>query len=168
MDRTGELVLARSELLFSVEAEAKTSEFKKATKLLPSGTSLTWLNKLAESFDQIEWLSASLVWKPAVGTTFNGSVICGVDWNAGATDAARTTVQACMPHFDTPIWQQARLSLQAQRLQSRKAYILKAENAVDQAPGVILVNVKFDEKTTKQFLGDLWLDYRVRLMGPSA
>lgn len=167
-NREGELVIGRQELLHSLEVLKGTSETAKAIKLLPSTTALTWLNKLAGNFDQIEWLSAALVWKPAVGTTFNGSLIIGVDWNAGATDAKRVTVQATVPHVDTPVWQQARLSMPANRLQSRKAYILKDADAVNCSPGVVLVNAKTNKVTDDTFLGDLWLDYRVRLMGPSA
>ncbi|QSL99569.1 MAG: putative capsid protein [Pythion sobemo-like virus] len=167
-NREGELVIGRQELLLSLEVKKDASESKQVVKLLPTETALTWLNKLAGNFDQIEWLSASLVWKPAVGTTFNGSLIIGVDWNAAANDAKRVVVQATVPHVDTPVWQQARLAMPANRLQSRKAYILKADAAVDSSPGVVLVNAKTNKVADDTFLGDLWLDYRVRLMGPSA
>lgn len=165
--REGELVIARSELLLALEVAQDATETASAHLILPSNSRLTWLNKLAASFDQIIWLSAAIVWKPAVGTTFNGSLIVGVDWNADANGTTRTTVQACVPHMDTPVWSKARMTIPTARLQSRRSYILKAAQNVDKAPGVILVNAR-TTKGAPTFLGDLWMEYKVRLMGPSA
>nr|QHA33885.1 putative coat protein [Atrato Sobemo-like virus 3] len=166
--REGELVLARSELLCTITLEKMKTEAMAAIKLLPTAEALSWLNALSGHFDQIEWLAVKLLWKPCVGTTFNGSVLFGVDWNAGAVSAVRNKVQACVPHMDTPLWQQGSMLLPAARLQSRRFYVPAATEAVDQAPCVILYNVRATAQTADTVVGDVWIEYRVRLMGPTA
>nr|QRD99878.1 MAG: capsid [Culex impudicus luteo-like virus] len=166
--REGELVIGREELLDSPSIKAQVTEYKKAIFVKPSADVLPWLGKLAANFEQIEWHSIKLVWKPAVGTTFNGSVVIGVDWNANTTEATRAKAQAAVPHIDTPIWQKGVMVLPQNRLQSRKTYVLGADSKVDQGPGVVLFTARVSAPDREVFLGDLWLDYKVRLIGPTA
>lgn len=167
-NRDGELVIGREELVLSAAVPAGEGELNKAIPIKPEGEVLSWLLKLAANFDQIEWQAIRLVWKPAVGTTFNGSLIVGADWNAEATESTRAKAQACVPHFDTPIWQRGGMVLPKDRLQSRARYVLKAREKVDQSPGVILFAARTSKIAEETFIGDLWMEYRVRLMGPTA
>lgn len=164
----GSITLSRSELLASVEVASAKDSAQGYIVLLPSSTTMAWLFRLSSAYDQIVWHTARVFFKPASGTTRNGILLMGMDWNPAATDCSRTTVQSCTPVTESPVWQQSQLPLPASRLQSRKFYFLKASSSVDQAPGVLLWHVKTDTTTAKIFLGDLWIDYRVSLLGPSA
>lgn len=164
----GELVISRTELLTTITIAKDKSDVAWYHSLLPDTKVLVWLAGLTKAFDQIVWERAEVMWKPCVGTTFNGSIILGVDWNAAATDASRTKAAACSPSLDTPLWRPANIVLPPSRLQSRKAYILSAVEDVDKSPCVILANVKSTTQSADTCVGDVWLKYTVRLIGPSA
>lgn len=164
----GTITLQRSELLTSVEVAGKASAAAGSIKLLPTSGVLPWLYKLASSFDQIVWHSARVYYKPAVGTTFSGSMVIGVDWNPSATGTSRATVQACSPVVEAAAWQPMSLALPAGRLQSRKFYFLTASAAQDAAPAALLYNLKCTAQEVQAFVGDIWLEYRVSLLSPSA
>nr|WQM60694.1 MAG: VP3 protein [Solemoviridae sp. 1] len=162
----GAITLARSELLSSVEY-ATAGVYAKAVVLEPTDNFMPWLYVLYKGFDQMQWHSCSIVYKPAVGTTFAGSLVVGVDWNAEATKTDRNVVQACTPVMEAAAWQPLQMTLPSSRLQSRRFYIRSAEKATDRAPGVLLINLKTSESRAT-FVGDIWIHYKVTLYGPSA
>lgn len=165
----GSITLSRSELLTSVDVQANADTSTGAIQLYPTPQNMTWLAKLAAAYDQIVWHSARVFFKPACGTTRNGSLLIGVDWDPTAADTARATVQSCTPVTEAPVWQQSQLTLPSTRLQSRKYYFLKGSpQAQDKAPGVLLYHAKVDKESNQRFYGDIWIDYRVTLQGPSA
>lgn len=164
----GTITLQRSEILTSIEVADKATSTKGAIKLLPNASVMPWLFKLTSSFDQIVWHSARVYYKPAVGTTYFGSLVLGVDWNPSATAADRTVVQACSPVIEAAAWQPLQLVLPSSRLQSRKFYFVAAPAAQDAAPAAILYNLKCSSVSGQTFVGDIWLEYRVSLLSPSA
>lgn len=164
----GTITLQRSEILCSIEVPVNGTSFADHVKLLPSAAVLPWLHKIASSFDQIVWHQARVYYKPAVGTTFSGSLVIGVDWNPAATVTTRSTVQACSPVMEAAAWQPMQMVLPAARLQSRKYYFLTATAAQDAAPAALLFNLKCSTVKEQTFLGDIWLDYRISLLSPSA
>lgn len=164
----GTITLQRSELLETIEVVANGTSAKGAIRLLPTANCMKWLHKIASSFDQIVWHSARVYFKPAVGTTFAGSLVIGVDWNPAATDAARDTVQACSPVTESPAWQPSQLVLPTQRLQSRRYYFMVSAVAQDTSPAAVLYNLKCTASTAQTFVGDIWIDYKVSLLSPSA
>lgn len=164
----GVIIVSRTELAVSIDVAAAAGEASKAIKLAPSRNCLPWLSRLAGSFDEIIWHSARVFYKPAVGTNFAGSLVIGMDWNAKATDASREKAQSCSPAMESAAWQPISMVLPSNRLQSRKFYNLSADDAIDQAPGAILYNLKCDTSDKQRFVGDIWIDYKVSLLGPSA
>lgn len=164
----GTITLQRSELIKSVEVANNSNTSDGYIKLLPTASVLPWLYKLASSFDQIVWHQARVIYKPAIGTTFGGSFVIGVDWNPAATTSSRSTVQACSPVAETAVWQPSQIVLPASRLQSRKYYFMSASQAQDAAPAAILYNLKCSSVAEQTFIGDIWLEYKVSLLGPSA
>lgn len=164
----GTIVLSRADLVKSIDLAANSDSASGAIPLLPSADVMPWLYKLATSFDQIQWHSARVYYKPAVGTTFAGSLVLGVDWNADADKAGRNIVQACTPVIEAAAWQPTSLTLPPSRLQSRRYYFITAAEKKDAAPGALLYNLKASKQTAQSFVGDIWLEYRVSLLGPSA
>lgn len=164
----GTITLQRSEILCSIEIPANGTSAADCIKMLPSPSVLPWLYKISSSFDQIIWHQARVYYKPAVGTTFGGSLVIGVDWNPAATATTRATVQACSPVMEAAAWQPMQMVLPPARLQSRKFYFLTATAAQDAAPAALLYNLKCSTVKEQTFLGDLWLEYRVSLLSPSA
>lgn len=134
-------------------------------------SNFTWLANLSKSFDRLVWVRAHLYFKSAVGTTTNGMVAYGMDWNfSNPSFTNRKTVLACTPVADHPVWQSTEdqpLILPPNRLMSRREYLVTTSSTVkqeDRAPGYLLVACSSDSKTV---VGEIWVDYTVQLFGTS-
>lgn len=163
----GEIVVSRSELIGSVAATAAGNDTGQI-KMYPDSTSFSWLHKLRQAFDRIEWMQATIHYKPFVGTNTAGSVCFGVDWNSSVTSLNRAKVQSMTPVFEAPIWQAGKLPLPGRYLMTRKVYLLESTNDVDKMPGIIcwaLAGTSAKETTT---YGELWVTYKVRLSGTTS
>nr|UJG28016.1 VP3 [Ulaatai Melophagus solemo-like virus] len=166
-DGEGKLSLVRSELVRSVEVKAQQVEISDYLEFLPSDSTMVWLNNLARNFDQIVWLNVRIEFKPAVGTNVSGSLVLGIDWDPASGALNRQQVQACSPASEAPVWQQQELVVPTSRLQSRRFYLLKSKTADDRSPFSLKWNLKTNADKN-MFYGDIWVHYKVVLMGPSA
>lgn len=165
---SGEVTLSRVELLTSVELPANKGEGAAAVELLPSANVMSWLYKISVAFDRIVWMRARVTWKPCVGTTTNGSLVYGVDWNSNKSGPTRESVQALTPNVENAVWQAATLVLPQDRLMTRRYYNLNSASKEDRQPGTLSYHVKGAAQATAQPLGDLWIEYTVRLSGTQA
>lgn len=167
----GMVVVSRSEMLSTLSSTQAVGTAFGQIDLFPTSSSMSWLAKLVVAFERIEWLSATLVYKPFVGTTTNGSICFGVDWNSSVSlsaDNARAKVQASTPVFEAPIWQTGKLPLPSSMLMSRRFYTLSSSTEKpDHQPGIVIWSMT-NSPGNSEILGELWVDYRVRLSGTSA
>lgn len=160
----GEIVIRRRELLKEFKAGATETDLFAIVALEPS--KFTWLKGLAKVFEKYQWLSLKFMWKPAVGTTVGGLVTTGIRWDkTEKTPAARTEIVAHTPNRTHAIWEDGEkfpLVIPADKLQTRKWYILAGKDA-DSGPGQLEVGVT--SNATNSTLGELWVDYAVRMAG---
>lgn len=160
----GTVVIARCELLEEVKGSKNGN--KGAIYLQP--LKFTWLKGLAGSFDRVSWVSASVIWKPAVGTNSDGLICYGVDWNSNTVPNTRAGILALTPIADHPVWQSTEanpLILPASKLQSRKDYAVTGDSTVpafDKGPGVLAWAITSEDV---KVYGELWIHYHVRLFG---
>lgn len=156
----GQVRVSRTELL--VELNGSTS---KAIDM--SLGNFTWLKMLATAFDRVTWHSAELMWKPAVGTTTDGLVAYGVDWNSSPkSNWVRKDILALTPIADHPVWQTTEcepLVLPSQKLMSRKEYFIQSSNKTETQPGTILIACTGTDQAKVH--GELWIRYDVSLFG---
>lgn len=163
----GSVTVSRTELLGPVTIQAG-STVSGAYHLLPTAANISWLHKLSAAFDRIEWLSATLHWKPFVGTNSSGSIAFGVEWgqDVAISSVTRSKVQACTPVYESPVWQSGKLSLPQRFLMTRRVYLLNSTDSLDTMPGTIVYALVGAEKQVS--VGEIWITYRVRLSGTSA
>lgn len=161
----GSMAIQREELV----AEIKVSKLTGSLDLNPYN--FTWLKTVAKAYDRCTWVSAQVFYKPAVGTSTNGLVVYGVDWNsAPPTNFDRAKIQAYTPVSDHPVWQETRtrpLVLPSAKLMSRKEYLLTSGEKVDQQPGT-LCWAHSATSPTDMVLGELWIRYHIRFFGTTA
>lgn len=159
---SGEVTLSRTELLTSVDIPTNKSEIANFVDLYPTKDTMSWLAKVGAAFDRIVWLRAKVIWKPCVGTTANGSIVFGVDWNSSTGKAPeRPNVQALTPVCENAVWQAAVVTLPQDRLMSRKNYMLNTTTKQDRQPGTFL----YHAKGAAGSIGDFWIEYTVKLSG---
>lgn len=167
-----EVVVARTELLGTVQVTSSAAGNDTGSiDMYPSATTLAWLHKVASAFNRLEWMVAIIHYKPFVGSGTNGSIAFGVDWDSKVDSLSREKVLAQTPVYESPVWQSGRMALPARYLMSRKAYLMSASDKVDKQPGLIcwaLAGVAKPAAGQTTTIGELWLQYKVRLSGTSA
>lgn len=160
----GSCMITRSEMLTSVTISSGQSSVTGISALHPS--SFSWLKGIARSYEQIVWLSAVVEWRSACATSTQGSLVIGVDWTKTSA-LTREQAQALVPNLEVPVWGPARtLKLPSQRLMTRRAYNLDDSSSTDKQPGSVAYVVTASRVSSDTFMGDIWVHYRVKLMGP--
>lgn len=168
-NNVGEIVVSRTEQLTSLQMSAANKGLG-YVNLYPDASTMAWLHKLRSAFDRIEWLSATLHWKPFVGTNSGGSVAFGVDWNSSIVvkDATREKVLACTPVYESPVWQSGNLVLPQRMLMTRRVYLLESSIDADRMPGKLIWNLSGIDASDAVTKGEIWITYKVRLSGTTA
>lgn len=158
----GSMTVSREELLVAVTGNG--TEVSGSIDLKPD--SFSWLKNVANSFERITWHQCQIYWKPAVGTSVNGLVVYGVDWNSKTpATLTRAIIQAMTPVCDHPLWQDNRgrpLILPVSKLMTRKEYSLQSDVKPDSQPAILSYHVASSDK---MFLGEIWIKYRVTMFG---
>lgn len=121
--------------------------------------SWTWISTISKSFERFTIHSATLEWKPAVGTTEAGLCCYGVDWNANSTPTTRAQILAYTPVQDNPVWQPSTLVLPSSKLMTRKEYSTADTKDI---PGIIVASCTSDPA---KVAGELWIRYDISMYG---
>lgn len=129
-----------------------------------------WLNKIAKAFDRITWHACRVYYRPAVGTTKDGEVLIGVDWDGDKEGQAltKTFVQALTPVNCHPVWQASTLVLPPSRLMSRREYKITPGSDKTDDYDTSFGNITWYTAKTTTPVGSLWVEYDVSLFGTAA
>lgn len=137
-----------------------------------------WLEGIARSYERIVWNRLEFSWRSAVGTTSDGIICYGVNWESPAHETdptkgpTRADVTSLFPVKDHPVWQStdnSPLVLPVSMLQSRKHYIMRSIDLDDACPGSFQVNIQGappGTSTKRKTIGEIWVRYDVTLLGP--
>jgi len=159
----------RAEVMFMITT-APGGTYGGAIPLNPiqSKDQFSWLAGLATSWERIVWNRLAFSWRSAVGTTTDGLVAYGVDWEANTTvPTNRGQVAALYPVADHPVWQSTQnvpLVLPVAMLQSRRHYLLNEGDLADRCPGTLKIGVQ--GAPGAKVVGEIWVEYDVVMLGP--
>lgn len=173
----GSLRVARDELLATVRTGSTGDAAGSVSVTIPivpipsstDASAFPWLSGIAASYERIVWNSLSFSWRSAVGTTTDGLVCYGVNWES-PTKAAKPTraeVTSLMPVKDHPLWKstdESPLHCPKGYLQSRRHYVMRSTDLDDSSPGSFQLSV-INGPSGKD-VGEVWISYDVTLLGP--
>lgn len=158
----GGIRISRCEYLMDVKGSASGD----TTNVVPlAPVSFSWLSTLAKSFDRITWHAATLHYRPAVGTTKDGIVVIGPDWDTeGST--TKDYVMSATPIVQGPVWQGLNLVLPSARLMTRKEYMTSKPTGVNTDFDVAPCDVMwFCSGVDAHVYGQIWVTYDVTFFG---
>lgn len=166
MGGEGHMRVSRDELCASVTT-GDGGDLGDSYQLNPAVFS--WLKGIAASWDRVVWHSVSLSWRPAVGTTTDGIICYGFDWDPSTSTKPKTRAAVCAltPVKDHAIWQatdRSPLTVRGGQLQSRRYYLIRSADAGDKSPATILLYIT--GAPAKKMVGELWIRYDVSFSGP--
>lgn len=157
---SGAIRVRRCEYL--MECKGKTTGEISSAVMAPTTTVMPWLGNIAKAYSRITWHSATLIYKPAVGTTIDGEVVVAVDWDeSGTAPDNKAKVYQFSPCADGPVWRPVRLPLPSDQLMSRREYLHHSTTVGDKGPGIVYVALPKADKV----YGSLWVQYDVTLKG---
>lgn len=161
----GVIRLRRREILKTITASDDVSD---AVVLAPTTTVMPLLKGISNSFERIVWHSCKIFWKSAVGTTRDGTIAIGIDWDSTSAKPDRGKVVSATPNVSLPVWQNTDLSpmvLPSSRLMTRREYIMSSSSAEDKSPASVLYALTVGKMDQAHTYGDIWIEYDVTLSG---
>jgi hypothetical protein len=162
------MVLSREELWQEITPVA-ASDVVKGLSFVPGASGLSFLDALAKSFERYQLHSFIVEWKPSCGTTRDGAIILGVDWDPADTGSTLGYAQSLEPRIRVPVWQGKQMILPPARLMSRRFLLVsgdagKGDNPDYAAFQVVAAITKGETKAA----GEVWVRYRISFHGPTA
>lgn len=176
----GECILSHTELLTTLSS---TTDTKGAGLVMCPGfigggknTSPSLLNGIAQSFERYRFTKVNIQYRPSTGTTSNGDVSVGVDWNCrvatAVTDAIATSYY---PNFSGALYDRNWLEIPKGRIMSRlwlgtSKSAPTNDQAYDVAPFALVWFLNTPGATAAKPIvaGKLWISYDIVFDGPRA
>lgn len=179
----GEFTLTRKEYLGQLDIAASGDKFGVAKGIFLAPPSFPWLAKLSKSFERYRWNSLSIHYIPDVGTSKDGSIAIGIDWDTetkpatgqllrhpgwlAGKDYTRESVVALTPSVVTPLWKPYTMVVPKDLLQSRAWYTVPdsatvPSNPTDYGTGSVAI---VGTASSAVLAGDLWVTYNVTFAG---
>lgn len=136
---------------------------------VPGKSGIPVLDKLGAVFERYQVHSCTLHWRTTSGTTRNGAVVVGVDWDPKDSPGNFQQVAALAPNCRGAVWSEFNLPLPPSKLMSR-TWLMTGSGTTDrdEAAFAVSVAVQADATTVATTYGDLWVTYKVTLQGPTA
>lgn len=166
------VVFTRSEMLEAITVSDQGT-YLKHFKITPATFPL--LSKIAQHFDQSQWLAVEVYWTSDVGTTTGGSITYGFDWDpttAESKNKTRAAITALTPSHTGAVYRQtdtAPLKAPKNQLDTLKWY--KHNDATASADSNLIAPCTVSvmaSSTPKLAIGVLWCRYRIRLRGTTS
>jgi len=138
----------------------------------PGTSGLSFLDKISLPFDRYILHSVVVEWKPSCGTTKDGAIVIGVDWDALGNVTSMQNVQTLLPRIRCPVWQSQSMVIPPSRLMSRRFLFVGASTEAaklaiaDRASFALCVLSTLAEKASP--VGEIWVRYKISLEGPTS
>lgn len=163
-------MLQRDELLLQVATVPSKTETVFTKPLIPSSGVMPFLFQISSCYQRIRWLKCHVTWRPAVGTSTNGIITYGFQFNSDGSITTRSNVTDLTPVNDHPVWQSGQMTplvVPQEMLQTRKWYVLNSTQAdtYDKALGTFCVGASHDSAAAAKTLGEFWVSYSVEMEG---
>lgn len=94
-----------------------------SVKLSPSDVDFKagYFIAMSKLFDMMRWHKLVIRWVPELGSTRDGSITFGIDWDGiSPTEVNQATVQACSPTKTTKVVEAAHMGVPASRYQDKR------------------------------------------------
>jgi hypothetical protein len=167
--------LRHTEYWTTLKTVVNATDAFSATVLHPGQSGLSHLDNFAKIYERYRIHSCTAHYRTLVGTTTNGAVVFGVDWDfkyfgtTAPTSMAEITVKA--PSRRSAIWQEFNMPLPSNQLMDRKIKPVLSESTevgdyISDSVCSLLVGMSFDSDSAVKSLGEVWLTYDIEFLGP--
>lgn len=163
-----QLTFSHEELWSEVKGSA-TAAVVKAYTFLPGKSGLGFLDKIALSWDRYVVTHVTIFYRSSSGTTRNGAVVVGVDWDVASGAGDLAYAQTLQPRLRLPVWESGQMVLPANLLMSRKFLLVSPNETAQINPdyGAFKVVAAVTSTSDASSIGELWVRYTVVFHSPT-
>lgn len=173
---SGATRIRHTEFLSTLKSTVNVTESFGAYTFHPGQSKLLHLDNFAKIYERYRIFSCTVHYRTLVGTTTNGAVTYGIDWDFkyGTDDKkpssmAEITLKA--PSRRSAIWQEFNMPLPANMLMDRKIKPVLSDSTdqkdnINDSSFCLLVGMSYDSAAAAKSLGEVWITYDVEFIGP--
>ena len=159
-------IITNGELVLTDEERWSTSIGEGLTNLTftPGESQLLRLDNLASNYDLYRVEAVQILYKPNVGTTVNGAVLLGADYDAFRVPSTQDDVLALAPVMRVPVWEEGCFTPFLDRINKQKwLYTSNVEAGDVRLKTGFVLSIW---NTGPAAAGDIYVKYRVRFSSP--
>jgi len=150
------------------QSDPNTLNLTNAVSIWPGFSGMPRLDAFAALYDMYRVNKCVVKYRTATGTTVNGAILMGVDYDLNDLPTTLQELQATTPRVRVPVWENATINLPVDRLNRKRWMMCKSgggdvENAENAAATVLA-----SAPTTNDDYGEVWVDYDITFAGPIA
>jgi len=157
--KQGTMVISNEEPFMVLTGGGQESQFN------PGQTGMVMLDNLAAQYDQYKIRSCQIIYRPGVGTTVNGGIVAGIDYNPqtdSPTDNSFAAVAILEPKLVIPVWGEGAMTVDVARAMKGNTWRF-TNNSGPSGTAFILRN---NTDVTGSTYGKLWCKYTVEYCSP--
>jgi len=174
----GSMTVSGHEYFIPVQAEELSADTVKGQSVCPGKSQIPLLDSMGKIWDRYQILQMEIEFHPSVGTTTDGTITIGVDYDPRLKPNTFGKVMSLNPLVVGPVWQSQKFIIPRNRLGDRKYTYRSAESTrPDELQTPFLICYATDARATPdgatppkpipKALGRILVRYRVRFDGPN-
>lgn len=129
---------------------------------MPMGSGLAHLDTLAKIYERYVVTAATVHYRPSVGTTKDGALTLGAEWDAAHAPNSLKAINVCQPNKQCAVWQACDMRLPRERLMQQKFLKCTGVKSYDSTAFTVVAG----SQAQALMPGTIWLTYTVRFEGP--
>jgi len=136
-------------------------------KFVPGKSGMAYLDNMAKSFERYVVNSITINYNPSVGTTTDGTIYFGVDFNVASLPTTKAQLVTHWPGIKTPIWKPITFNIPKQKIQTRTMLFTDTSTStdVDKVPFALCLWVV---GVAKAAVGEIYATYDVQFDAPTS
>lgn len=168
----GGIRLKHTEFWFGCNSVTTGTQTFGAKLFKPGDSGLTHLDNYAKINERYKLLECIIHYRTRVGTTRDGAILFGIDWDDRPGEvAAMTDLYVKNPARRAAIWQECDMSLPRDQLMSRKirptvSTATPAVEEFEQSAFQLVWGMNHSKPAAAETLGEFWVTYVVEFSGP--
>lgn len=165
---SGTLSINGLEYLGAVTSAATGTSTVNSFKIEPGATGVARLDSFSGLFELYRFKQLQIEYRPAVGTTVDGIVHVGVDYDPSDVASTVAMVSSRNPVMSVPVWKSGRIAATPDRLNKGKwMYTSQSSGTHTDLGAACSIEYGLNHGENSKTFGELWLKYEMEFCSPT-
>jgi hypothetical protein len=166
----GSVTLRHTEFWGAVQTPTSSGNVTDKLTFKMGATGMKFLDIQGKCWDRATIHSVTIHWRTSVGTSADGSLVLGCEWDIGSTHPSDFAgVSILSPNRRSAVWQEFDVPVPSVKLMTRKYYECVAANGTAASEENTAFQLFYSVRgTANKPYGDIWCTYNITFEGPRA